>query len=129
VGARSANIPNSVVDELLLAFMFSEYLGGSIDPDHPNQAILVPQERIPFSWKQYAEKGIVRIQEKDNNYRLWKPYNFLMKWMKGKSTAFEFKDVEGLAAEITASTSEPDKRKGYCFQRARMLIYVIVLNF
>jgi hypothetical protein len=128
VGDRSKCIPNTFVDELLLAFMFSEYLGSSVDLSHPNQAILVPRERIPLFWKEYTEAGVVRIQEKsDMEYRLWRPYNFLMKWMRGKSTVFEFEDVEGLSAEITSFSSAPDKRKGYCFQRARMFISIIVL--
>jgi hypothetical protein len=130
VGARSKGIPNTFVDEILLAFMFSECLGSSVDPGHPNQAILVPRERIPLPWKEYTEAGVVRIQEKsDMEYRLWKPYNFLMNWMRGQSTVFEFEDVEGLSAEITSSSSAPDKKKGYCFQRARMLISIIVLIF
>jgi hypothetical protein len=129
VGDRSKSIPNTFVDELLLTFMFSEYLGSSVDPSHPNQAILFPRDRIPLSWKEYTEAGVIRIQVKgDTEYRLWRPYNFLMKWMRKKSTVFEFEDVEGLSAEITSSSSAPDKRKGYCFQRARMLISIPALT-
>lgn len=121
VGARSENIPRTFLDELLWTFMFSDYLGSKIDPKHPDQAILIPKDRIPSSWKQYAEKGVIRIQyKKDDEYRLWKPYHFLMKWMQNKFAKFEFNDVFELAAEITSASSAPDKRKGYCFQRARM---------
>jgi len=121
VGARSVNIPPTFLDELLWTFMFSQYLGSKMDPKHPNQAILIPQGNIPSSWKQYAEKGVIRIQEMGDEYRLWKPYYFLMKWMQNRFAKFEFRDVFELAAEITSASSSPDKRKGYCFQRVLSL--------
>jgi hypothetical protein len=129
VGARSRGIPDTFVDELLLVFMFPEYLGSEVDPKHPNQAILIPQDRIPSLWKEYAEAGVVRIQEvKNNKYRLWKPYHFLLKWMKEKSVVFDFQDVHGLSSEITAGISAPDKRKGYCLQRASMILICLLID-
>jgi hypothetical protein len=41
--------------------------------------------------------------------------------MKEKTTVFEFNNVEELKCEIIAGSSSPDKRTGYCFQRARIL--------
>ncbi len=99
--------------------MFPQYLGGVADKKFPEQAISFPRASIPSAWLQYAEQGALRLQTIGNKkYRLWKPYYFLMQWMNENTTAFEFKDVNELNAEIVAGSSAPQKRKGYCFQRA-----------
>lgn len=111
--------PNNFVDEVLLAFIFPEHLGGCPDVCFPNDAIIFPQSNIPVDWLPFAESGAVRLQTIDNAFcRLWKPYYFLLKWMQRRITIFEFSDVEQLRSEIQCGNIAPDKRKGYCFQRA-----------
>jgi len=105
------------VNEVLLALVFPEYLGGFPDVVYPNNAITFPQVNIPDDWLPFVESGAVHLQIIDDKfYRLWKPYHFLLEWMKGRITMFEFSDVEQLRSEIECGNLAPDKRKGYCFQ-------------
>ena len=99
--------------------MFPESLGGAQDEKYSEQAIVFPQKNIPMEWMHAIEAGAIRLQTIDGKYcRLWKPYHFLVKWMKGRVTIFEFSDLDQLRSEIVCGIIASDKRKGYCFQRA-----------
>lgn len=106
------------VDEVLLAFMFAEHLGGFTDVHFQNNVITFPQTSIPDYWLQLAESGPLRWQIDGKFYRLWKPYHFLLKWIRGTCQLFHFTDVEQLRYEIERGTSAPDTKKEYYFQRA-----------
>lgn len=74
---------------------------------------------IPIHWTDYIKHGIIRVKYNDDKYILYIPYHFLLSFIKSKIELFHFKDVNDLSCEIiAAATSDPQKRKGYCFQRA-----------
>ena len=67
VGSRYP-IPDSFVNQVLLALLFPEHLGGSPDDLFPNEAIKFPQSNIPNEWLDFAESGAIRLQTIDDKY-------------------------------------------------------------
>jgi hypothetical protein len=124
IGGRCSDLyPLEFVDEFLLICIFPHYIDGDMDSDYPNQAFCFPIQNLPNSWISYAAAGAVRLQTLGYDlYRVWLPYHFLMMWMKAKIARFDFQDVESLRCEIYAGFSAPTIRKGYCFQRAGMIV-------
>jgi len=67
------------VNEVLLALVFPEYLGGFPDVVYPNNAITFPQVNIPDDWLPFVESGAVHLQIIDDKfYRLWKPLSLFV---------------------------------------------------
>lgn len=115
----------SVMDELLIAWMLS-----TPDENHPDNAIKISVSSLPRSWYELNNAGVIRLQELEPPYiyRMWKPYPFLLEYWRRKFTIFHFEDVAGLYAEILAGQSDPNKRKGFCFQRAGNFFFLNLKN-
>lgn len=117
VASRVQSITDNFANEILLAFMFPQFLEGLQDGRFPN-AIKFPSKNIPDKWIKLAEAGAIRLENLGDYVRLWKPYYFLLRYMKEKATVFDFIDINQIQSEIDSAMIAPDKRKEYYFQRA-----------
>jgi hypothetical protein len=106
------------VDEACLAFLFPQLLGGTQKDD----CLVFPKNSIPSTWLPFVEKGVLRLQLDGHDVRLWKPYPFLLDWMRHQCTFIECTDADELRSELSCANIEPEKRKEYCFQRAGMVV-------
>src|SRR5579885_2762637 len=86
--------PN-IMEELLIAWTL-----GTPDEYYPKDAVVFSS--IPNSWYQLNDAGVIRLQELALQYRMWKPYPFLLEYWKKKFTIFHFDDIDGLQAELVA---------------------------
>ena len=117
--AIGTNRSSTLMDELLIAWTL-----GTPDKNYPDCAIEISVSSLPQSWYELNNGGVIRLQELGTSergqiYRVWKPYPFLLKYWMQSFTIFHFDDLAGLQAEIFAGTeTDPNKRKGFCFQRA-----------
>src|SRR5690349_15010750 len=96
IGSLYKDSSSQFVDEVVLAFAFPEHLGGFQKDD---DSLFFPKSNLPSTWLPFVEKGLIRLQLAGLEVRLWKPYPFLLDWMRHQCTFIEFTDVDELRSE------------------------------